>query len=305
MPREGRPPYFPFYVNDFVADRDVEAMTTEAVGAYLLLLCKAWFEEPAGTIPNDDVILARWARLTDDRWSGCKSQVLAAFRLDKDGGRYRQKRLALEFSRLRKQAKAKSEAGKAGAESRWHSHASANAPALANDGSSSSSSSSSSLHTHPTRPKAGVGLGEVRSVLEAIDRNAIPDARSLHDAAEAAMRAAGFETHREFPVEDRGDGRRGFVDLFCTRDTDGVEVGIELDRASPRAKSIRKLGAVSGLRVIVLRELRDWSGGPPAGVDAVIALGSTDAPPARATSQDKRAATAAAVLENLRARRSA
>ena len=48
MSRHNDPPYFPFYPDDFASDGKVEAMTTEEVGAYTLLLCKAWREDPPG-----------------------------------------------------------------------------------------------------------------------------------------------------------------------------------------------------------------------------------------------------------------
>src|SRR5262249_27618859 len=93
-------PYFPFYVRDFVSDAKVEARTTEEVGAYVLLLCKAWQQDPAGSIPADDTILARWARLDAVAWARCRPAVLLPFVLGADG-RYHQKRMRNEFAKLR------------------------------------------------------------------------------------------------------------------------------------------------------------------------------------------------------------
>lgn len=144
------PPAFMFYPSDFAADSKVEAMTTEAVGAYTLLLCKAWREEPPGSLPNDDFVLARWARLTSDRWTEIRLSVLAAFTLGKDS-RWHQKRMRREFNQVIERRNAKSESGKRAAKSRWDSrlHADAmrtqcdrNADAMRNDAISSSSSSS-------------------------------------------------------------------------------------------------------------------------------------------------------------------
>jgi uncharacterized protein YdaU (DUF1376 family) len=114
----GKPPYFPFYVNDFAADGVVEAMTTEAVGAYILLLCKAWTQDPAGSIPADDTVLARWSRLSPERWSEVKSSVLAAFVTAKDNRLY-QKRMRGEFAKLNDAYRRRSEGGAKGAASRW------------------------------------------------------------------------------------------------------------------------------------------------------------------------------------------
>lgn len=149
MPNDGRPPAFLFYPADFTSDGDVEAMTTEEVGAYMLLLCKAWREEPAGSIPNDDRALARWARLTPDRWAECKPAVLAAFKLGGDK-RWHQKRLRAEFNKLMRARKERHESAVTAAQARWGkpkdscvTHASGNAIAVPVQSLSSSSSSAS------------------------------------------------------------------------------------------------------------------------------------------------------------------
>lgn len=91
-------PYFPFYVHDFAADPVVSAMTAEQVGAYILLLCMAWQQEPQGSVPDDDATLARWCRLPPKRWKAIKAGVMSAFR--KYGSRYVQKRLTEEAKKL-------------------------------------------------------------------------------------------------------------------------------------------------------------------------------------------------------------
>lgn len=117
MSPNDRPPYFPFYPDHFACDGVVEAMTTEEVGAYILLLCKAWREEPAGSIPSDDGVLARWARLSPEVWERCKPGVLRAFTAR--NGRLYQKRLESEFAKFRATTRRKSQHGKAAAEARW------------------------------------------------------------------------------------------------------------------------------------------------------------------------------------------
>lgn len=118
MPKDSGPPAFLFYPDDFSSDGKVEAMTTEEVGAYILLLCKAWRETPAGSIPNNDLVLARWARLTPSRWAECRTAVLAAFSLGSDS-RLHQKRLRSEYYKLKAQRAARSEAAKTAADARW------------------------------------------------------------------------------------------------------------------------------------------------------------------------------------------
>ena len=132
-----KPPYFPFYVKDFAADGKVEAMTTEEAGAYMFLLCKAWHEDPPCSVPDNDAVLARWARLSEERWNSSRIAVLSAFVLERDG-RWYQKRLELEYKKMLLANQKKSVAGKIGATSRWKKindqydcHADANADANA------------------------------------------------------------------------------------------------------------------------------------------------------------------------------
>ena len=111
-------PWFPLYVNDFASDGKVEAMTTEEVGAYFLLLCKAWKEKPVGSIPNDDAILARWSRLNADRWALCKPRVLDCF-MPLTDNRLHQKRMQRIYREIVEARSKRSRAGRLGAERRW------------------------------------------------------------------------------------------------------------------------------------------------------------------------------------------
>jgi uncharacterized protein YdaU (DUF1376 family) len=168
MPKDNKPPYFPFYVDDFSSDGKVEAMTTEEVGAHILLMCKAWRETPAGSIPDNDRVLARWARMTPDQWADAKAGVLSAWCLSGDG-RWHQPRLRREFQKLTNYQKSQSQNGRKGAMKRWshssedvdseedeeggysgangHRHDDAMPTGMTNDGLSPSSSPSSSKVT--------------------------------------------------------------------------------------------------------------------------------------------------------------
>lgn len=111
-------PFFKIWVKDFLGDNRVSAMTTEQVGAYFLLLLHAWQEQPPATLPNDDILLARLARLDADRWQACR-QVLSCFAVTRDGRRLEQKRLLAEYADAVRKRKLRSDAGKKGAEQRW------------------------------------------------------------------------------------------------------------------------------------------------------------------------------------------
>lgn len=89
-------------------------MSTTAVGAYILLLCKAWHQSPPASLPNDDRVLARYARMTPDDWQAVKPEVMAAFTTGNDS-RLHQKRLRREYESFRNKSEVRSEA----ARSRW------------------------------------------------------------------------------------------------------------------------------------------------------------------------------------------
>lgn len=159
MPKDASPPAFLFYPDDFSSDGAVEAMTTEEVGAYLLLLCKAWRESPPGSIPDDDRILARWTRLGPDRWAECRLSVLAAFKLGTDG-RWHQKRMRREYDKFVKSAAERTKKAEKAAKSRWEharsmpgacsEHSSSNANASSKQCLSSSSSISKPKNQTPS-----------------------------------------------------------------------------------------------------------------------------------------------------------
>ncbi|NER80387.1 MAG: hypothetical protein F6K42_12580 [Leptolyngbya sp. SIO1D8] len=69
---------------------------------------------------------------------------------------------------------------------------------------------------------------------------------SFHRHVEAGLARLGYEVHREFEVPDRGDGRRGKVDLVIIRED--CWIGIELDNQSAREKSIQKLESLKNAR---------------------------------------------------------
>jgi hypothetical protein len=113
----------------------------------------------------------------------------------------------------------------------------------------------------------GAGVFEsIRCVIEGVERT--DDSGLLQTRIAEALRKDGWVVDREVEVNDRGDGRRGFVDLGACKN--GIDVGIEIDRENARAKSIRKLSQRPWLKVIVLRGHADAQ---IPGIDLVIPLG--------------------------------
>lgn len=105
-----KPRAFLFDVADWLSSITVEEMSGDAVKAYVYLLCRSWHETPIATLPNDQVRLARMAKLSLPEWDGIKDEVLPQFQHDEANDR-------LFNARLRKEAEycaAKSFAGKSG-----------------------------------------------------------------------------------------------------------------------------------------------------------------------------------------------
>lgn len=108
-----KPPYFPLYPKDLLADDLVLAMCTESFGAYVRLLCAAWVATPPATIPANDDVIARLAGLTPHRWSELKAGVLAPWRPTSDG-RLVQPRLLDEYLKADRKIRANKANGKRG-----------------------------------------------------------------------------------------------------------------------------------------------------------------------------------------------
>lgn len=78
------------------------------------------------------------------------------------------------------------------------------------------------------------------------------DSHLAHSQVVAHLRAQGWACQREYSVADRGDGHPGAIDILAAKQ--GVLLAIEIDRKSPRQKSIVKLRRVSAdYRVVLLR----------------------------------------------------
>lgn len=63
-PRRRKPPYFPFYVWDFIASSAVARLSLRQLGAYVLLLAWQWDSDDC-TLPADEAVLGNLSRLGD------------------------------------------------------------------------------------------------------------------------------------------------------------------------------------------------------------------------------------------------
>lgn len=145
-----RAPYFKFYIDDFLSSDDVRAMSVAEIGAYVLLLCTAWGQEPPATLPDDDTRLARWAQMTPEEWAKSRPAVLAPWR-PAGNGRLVSPRLKREHEEMQRASRAKQEAGRSGAAVRWQGHSRAMADPWQND-----ASPESRVQSPDPKPKAQV-----------------------------------------------------------------------------------------------------------------------------------------------------
>lgn len=102
---------------------------------------------------------------------------------------------------------------------------------------------------------------------------ALPNAAWQHRTLMANLVTAGWNVRKEVASEF-SDGvyeRKGRIDLYAMRND--FRIAIEIDRRSPRTKSVLKLRAVDAdLRIIVVRE-QGFTGKTPAGIDRVLCAG--------------------------------
>jgi len=92
---------------------DTMHLSSQEHGAYLLLLMAAWLRADC-RLPDDDVFLARTARMTTRAWKPIRSTVMAFWTLD-DEGYWLQKRLREERTRISDTSKQR----KGAANTRW------------------------------------------------------------------------------------------------------------------------------------------------------------------------------------------
>jgi uncharacterized protein YdaU (DUF1376 family) len=108
-------PSMPFFPADFFAD--TAHMTGEAAAIYLVLLGHAWLR--GGSLPDDDRLWGRLARISAQRWTSVKPEILPFWELGNDG-LVRQKRLARDYGDILKKAETNSKNGLKGNEKRWN-----------------------------------------------------------------------------------------------------------------------------------------------------------------------------------------
>ena len=102
------PPFMQLYVADFLAD--TQHLTTEEIGAYLLILMTMW--RSGGALPHDQKVLARCARLSGRRWTDAWERLSPLLTIS--GGQVTQKRLSEEYAKAMQKSAVRAASGAKG-----------------------------------------------------------------------------------------------------------------------------------------------------------------------------------------------
>lgn len=121
-------PWFPFYVGDYT--RDTARLTTEAHGAYLLLILDYWVNGPP---PDDNEVLATITKLPVSIWRKRRPSILPFFKVV--DGRWIHSRIDREIAAAEEKHQKRVDAGKEGGKAKARgkqtaSNASQEPPAL-------------------------------------------------------------------------------------------------------------------------------------------------------------------------------
>lgn len=96
------------YIADYLAD--TQHLTTEENGAYLLILMTMW--RAGGSLPHDQKVLSRTARLSGRKWAEAWGHLAPLFIVT--GGAVSQKRLAEEYAKALKKSEVRAQSGSRG-----------------------------------------------------------------------------------------------------------------------------------------------------------------------------------------------
>jgi uncharacterized protein YdaU (DUF1376 family) len=92
-------PSLPLFTDAFIADTG--HLSAQETGAYMMLLMMAW-RLPGCVLPDDDIKLARWARVEPRTWARLKPTIMEFWTRVETG--WKQKRLAKEHDHVSKRA---------------------------------------------------------------------------------------------------------------------------------------------------------------------------------------------------------
>lgn len=221
-------------------------MSFDERGIYISLLAASWNLHEPGTIPLPLSLGAKVVGIHPTTLRRFLSLYPQTF-IEKDG-RLVNDKLRNQWLHLEEVRKQRSYAANV-----RHGHANAPAKDTAKNQTASAVAVATAKSTTNTPPLPAAPYDLV-SVLEdlckTIPKQDRSDSHAFQKAVETRLLALGYMVSREWKVPDRGDGAPGFIDLVVTQP---VRFGLELDRITPRKKSIFKLSRF-GTGFVLLRE---------------------------------------------------
>jgi hypothetical protein len=121
-----------------------------------------------------------------------------------------------------------------------------------------------------SNPPDPLGEDDFSDFKKTIEKVTIPDdAKQARGLIAGALSDSGFDCSKEFRVENRGDGKRGKIDIYASKS--GLNYAIEINGDTLRQKSVFKLGQVDGaFKIILLRSGKTFC---VQGIDWVYSFG--------------------------------
>jgi len=109
---KNKSPAFQFYPQDFLSSLQVQTMTTQEVGAYILLLANSWIQKEQCMLPDDENVLRILSKLSEEEWKKSSVKILSCF--EKKDGKIYNERLLEEKRKQVKHSKTQSLNGQMG-----------------------------------------------------------------------------------------------------------------------------------------------------------------------------------------------
>lgn len=184
------PPYMRLYWGDY--HRKTHHLSRSQHGAYLMLLSALW--NNGGSLPADDVTLAKHALCTNSEWAAMKALILAFF--DVRRGKISSRKLSEELANYKTIIGKRKSAGKTGSEARYGKHRGSSAANAKHVPSQSEPEPEGRLEgskkpSNATRRDAPEARHDGASDNRVVDLDALRDRIAAEAAALAAEKAVG------------------------------------------------------------------------------------------------------------------
>lgn len=204
-------PWFPFYVGDYT--RDTARLTTEAHGAYLLLMLDYWVN---GAPPDDDETLATITKLPLAIWKKRRPALVKFFKI-KDGA-WIHTRIEKEKAKAEEVGASNSDKAREAAERRWakerdkklggqSEQCSGDAPSI----NRAVLQNAQSQSQPPSNPDSEKGESNSRSVLKLVEEGKVDKPIPIDETYQPSERAIEYAFSLGMKKADLDDELRKFI----------------------------------------------------------------------------------------------